>query len=281
MMLRRSLQIILAAWLLNGVAMAQQGETLTLVATLKAKPGKEGTIVDLVKKYDQPTFSKLMADGTVLAWGLDAAVLHHQGEPGMYLWWTIPNYAAQDKVVTALEETEKKMKADDEQRLADAKKNKQPAPRTTEQEIMESIDFDHHHDLLLRNLVSNVGAIPDGTLPYTWLSRFKVERGKGSDFRKLWDKYEKAIWDKLVADGVIFGYGLAAEDVNSMGSGLRWFWVIMRDHAVVDKVDAAFKTDRDKRSEEERAAISRQFREVTDNSADHDDLFRAVIHASK
>lgn len=280
-MLRRSLLLVAISLVFSLSALAQQGETLTTVATIKVKPGKDATLIDLVKKYDQPAFAKLISEGTVLGWGLDTAMLHHEGEPQYYFWWTVPNYTAQDKVIAVIEETEKKLKADDEKRTAEARRLKQPAPKTAEQEMMESIDFDHHTDLLLRNISSNVGSIPAGTLPYTWLSRFKVDRGKGADFKKLWEKYDKPIWDKLVADGVVFGYGLAAEDITSMGPGMRWFWIISKDHASIDKVDAAFRADREKRSEEERAAISQQYRDVTDNSMDHDDLFRAVISGYK
>jgi len=278
---RYSLLLLAIFLLAPGLALAQQPEPITYVATFSVKPGKEGDFINLVKKYDQPMFEKLMADGAVLGWGVDGAILHHQGEPTHDLWWTMPNYAALDKVFAAFEELEKKMKAEDEQRAAEARKLKQPIPKTAEQEFLEAVDLKNHHDFLLRSIVSNIKPVPVGTLPYLGLFRFRVERGRGQDYRKLWEKYDKPVWDKLLADGVIYGYGIDVEDFTSLEPGTRWFWVSMPDLATGDKIDATFAADRDKRSEEERAAIGRQFREVTVAGSSHDDLYRAAIFAAK
>jgi hypothetical protein len=268
-------------WLIPGLALAQQPEPLTYVATFSVKPDKAGDFINLVKKYDQPMFDKLMAEGVVLAWGLDAVMLHHQGEATHDLWWTMPNYAAMDKVFAAFEEQEKKIRVEDEQRAAEARKLKQPIPKTAEQEFLETVELKDHHDFLLRSIVFNFKPVPAGTLPYLGLFRFRVERGRGQDYRKLWEKYDKPVWDKLLADGVIYGYGMDIEDFTSLEPGTRWFWVSMPDLAAGDKIEAAFNADRERRSEEERAAIGRQFREVTVAGSSHDDLYRAVIFNAK
>jgi hypothetical protein len=274
--------LLLAIFLLTAVpALAQQSEPITYIATFSVKPGMEGKFVELVKKYDQPMFEKLMAEGTVLAWGADTAVLHHQGEPTHDVWWTMPDYAALDKVFAAFEEQEKKIKAEDEQRAAEARKLKQPIPKAAEQEFLEAVDLTQHHDFLVRTIVSNLKPVPAGTLPYTALFRFRVERGKGQDYRKLWEKYDKAIWDKLVADGTILGYGLDVEDFTSVQPGTRWIWVTLPNLAAGVKIDAAFGADRQRRSEEERATIGNQFREVIVAGSSHDDLLRAIIFAAK
>jgi hypothetical protein len=278
---RGSWLLVVIFLLVPGWALAQQPEPLTYVGTFKVKPGKEESFVNFVKKYDQPMFEKLMAEGTVLAWGLDAALLHHQGEATHNLWVSVPSYAAVDKLLAAFVELGKQMKADDEQRAAEARRLKQPVPKTAEQDLMEAFDFDQHQDFVLRSVVFNIKPVPADTLPYTGVFRFRVERGRGEDYRKLWEKYDKPIWDKLLADGMIFGYGIDVEDWTSMGGGWRWLWVSLPDMATTDKIDAAFRADRDKRSEEERAAIGRQFREVIVAGSGHDDLYRAVMFAAK
>jgi len=208
-------------------------------------------------------------------------LLHHQGESTHNLWVSVLNYAAVDKLLAAFAELEKQMKADDEQRAAEARRLKQPVPKTAEQELMEAFDFSEHHDFVLRSVVFSVKPVPTGTLPYTGVFQFRAERGRGEDYRKLWEKYDKPVWDKLLADGAIFAYGLDVEDWTSMGGGWRWFLASMPDVATMDKIDAAFRADRNKRSEEERAAIGRQFREVTVAGSSHDDLYRAVMFAAK
>jgi hypothetical protein len=282
-MYRRCLLLLTVFLVAAGPVLAQQPEPVSLAATFTVKPGMEEQFINLVKKYDQPVFEKLMTDGAVVAWGVDVPVLHHPGEPTHTVWWGMPNYAAMDKVLAAFAELEKKIKADDEQRAAEARRLKQPVPKPALQEFFESVDISQHRDFVYRSIIFNATSspVPAGALPYTSTSRFRVERGRGPDYRQLFEKYDKPIMDKLVADGVVLAYGLDVEDVTSQEPGTRWFWVAVPNLAAIDKIEAAFNADRQRRSEEERATISRQFREVIVAGSSHDDLTRAVMFAVK
>jgi hypothetical protein len=185
-----------------------------------------------------------------------------------------------DKVFAAFEEQEKKIKAEDEQRAAEARRRGRPAPRTVEQEFMETVDMQKHADRVLRSILINVKAVPAGTLPYTSISSTRLQPGKAQEWRQLWEKYNKPVFDKLVADGTIFGYGVDREDQHSSDPGWRWAWVLMPNLATTDKLIRAFEADRQARSPEERAAITRQFQEITVPDAHRDELFRAAIFAA-
>ncbi len=50
---------------------------------------------------------------------------------------------------------------------AETRKLKQHVPKSIDQEPMESMDFESHHDYLFRTIVSNVRPVPAGTLAYT------------------------------------------------------------------------------------------------------------------
>ena len=102
---------------------------------------------------------------------------------------------------------------------------------------------------------------PAGTLPFTRYSFVKVKPGKGPEYRKAWEKYNKPIFDKLAADGTILAFGLAVEEVRTDGDFTHYTWIATKDLASQDKVRAAFLGDREKRSPEEQEAITHLFTE--------------------
>ena len=81
----------------------------------------------------------------------------------------------------------------------------------------------------------------------------------GADYRRAWEKYNKPVYDKLVADGVVLAYGLAAEEVKTDGDFTHFVWVATANMAAADKIGPAFTADRARRSEEERTAITDTF----------------------
>ena len=91
--------------------------------------------------------------------------------------------------------------------------------------------------------------------------------GKSAEYRKAWEKYNKPVLDKLMADGVILVYGLAVEDIRTEGSFTHFTWYDMKDLASMDKIRAAFLSDRDHRSQEEQDAITNLFAGLTDTDA--------------
>jgi len=251
-----SLAVILLAAL--SVA-AQQPEPIAYLAEFKVKPGKEADFIELTKKYDKPLMDRLMAEGTVLAWGLDTAVLHREGGAQFMFWWVNADYAGMDTVFAGFEEMEKQIPAEDQQRFQDI------------------VDLDKHHDHIVRSILLNIREEPPATLPYTSYSSVKVEPGKGNEWRKLWEKYNKPIFDELVADGSILGYGVDVEEFHTEDPAWRMIWVVTTDLASFDKIDAAFAADREARSEEEREAIGHLFRKVTVAGVHRDYLYRSVL----
>jgi hypothetical protein len=156
---------------------------------------------------------------------------------------------------------------------------KAPKGTTTAERGREIIDGSKTHDYLTRDLVWALAPTPPaaGTLPYTRYSFIKVRPGKGGDYRAAWEKYYKPVYDKLVADGSILGYGLSVVEVKSAGEFTHFVWVNAKDLAGYDKARAAFVADRQRRTEEERASISALFTSLTDQDAARSSLWRAIV----
>jgi len=120
-------------------------------------------------------------------------------------------------------------------------------------------------------------APPAGVLPYTRYLFTKVKPGKAAEYRKAWEKYNKPVLDKLLADGVIAAYGLAVEEVRTSGDFTHFTWYDVKELAQFEKVRSAFLADRDHRSQEEQNAINELFATLTDPDAARSEVDHAVI----
>ena len=102
--MRRSL-FAFAVGLLAAVSVAaQEMRPVSYVAEFQIKSGGTDWI-NLIKKYDKPMLDKLMADGTVLAWGLDVVVIHRGEGVTHRIWVVTRDYAGMDKVVAGFRST--------------------------------------------------------------------------------------------------------------------------------------------------------------------------------
>ena len=145
--------------------------------------------------------------------------------------------------------------------------------------MMEAADVSKTRDYLTRDLVfvHGSGVPPAGVLPYTRFNYVKVRPGKGSDFRKTWEKYNKPVLDKLVADGTVLAYGLSVEEVKTDGDFTHYVWYATKDLGSFEKVRAAYTADRDKRSQEEQDAITAEFLKTIEPDAPRSEVSRSIM----
>src|SRR5580765_667122 len=94
-------------------AIAQQSQQamqpLTFWYGYTVNPGKEEEFLNLVKTVGQPVRDKLMAEGVVLAWGVEAPLLRVPENATHMIWYTVADYAGVEKVDTATREQIAKM----------------------------------------------------------------------------------------------------------------------------------------------------------------------------
>jgi hypothetical protein len=132
-------------------------------------------------------------------------------------------------------------------------------------------------DWLTTDLVFQVGPNPAaGVLPVTRYNFTKVKPGKGNDYRRTWEKYNKPIFDKLLAEGVILAFGLSTEAIKTDGDFTHFVWIATANMAGLDKIAAAIAADRARRTEDERNSIAQAFNDVTEP-----DKARSVVTRSR
>jgi hypothetical protein len=269
------------AMLLSGIAsFAQQSQPqmqpLTFWYEYTINPGKEDEFLDLVKTVGQPVRDKLMADGVVLAWGVETPLLRVPGNATHMIWYAVADYAGVEKVDSAMRAQIAKLN-DEAAKSGVAKKGQKSAASLTAR-LGEVADMSKVHDYLTRDLVIGFAASSgSGSLPFVRYNFVKVKAGQGSDYRKAWEKYNKPVLEKLAADGVVMAYGLSVEDIRTDGDFTHYVWYAVKDLASFDKVRAAFIADRDRRSQEEQDAITQLFVSVQDADAARSEVVRSLI----
>jgi hypothetical protein len=283
--MRKTLLISLTLLLVCPALVGQQAQpqtqpqTLTFFYGYTVVPGKEEEFMNLVKTVGAPVRDKLMAEGVVLAWGLETPILRYPGGTTHLIWFSVANWSGVEKVLKAMEAQLQKLATEESKRTETAHAAKQKPAPTTAERMKEALDMSKTRDWLSRDLVANFAAQPPpaGALPMTRYNFVKVKPGKAAEYRRAWEKYNKPVYDKLVADGVVLAYGLAVEEVKTDGDFTHFVWVATADMSGFDKIGPAFAADRQRRSEEERNSIMELFASVTEPDKARSVVTRSVI----
>ena len=249
--------LLIAAGTLFGQSKPQP---LTSVAMFKVTPDKMSAFMDVMKLFP-PALDKLIAAGTIDAYGVDSDVLHGEG-PNVEFWITAPNFTAIDAAEKAVES------------VITANPDKFKA-------AWGLTDFASHRDLIVRSLESNHGKVPAGALPVTDFDMQKLKPGRGASARMLFNHFEKPVLDKLVADGTIHGYSLDVEAVHTSEPGTMWLVITMPNLGTRDKIRAAFNAANEKMKDYEREAIDKIYDDTFDSRAHRDFISQALIFKSK
>lgn len=256
---------------------AQQPQPLTFYYAYNVNPGREDGFMTLVNTVGAPVRDKLLADGVIMAWGIETPILRYPGGTTHLIWFAVANYDGVEKVMNGMEAQIAKLAAEEAKAAEAARARKQKPAMTTAERTREVFDMSKTRDYLTRDLVAGFGPPPAaGVLPFTRYNFVKVKPGKGADYRRTWEKYNKPVFDKLVADGVVLAYGLAAEDIKTDGDWTHFVWIATANMAAADKIGPAFAADRARRSEEERDAIGEAF-----TSATEPDKARSIVTRSR
>ena len=253
--LQASLLLLLVCFAAFGQQTPTQPQPLTFYYDYRVNPGKEEEFMSLINTVGAPVRDKLMAQGVILAWGMETPILRYPSGTTNLIWFTVANMEGIDKVLMAMEAQQAKLEAE-----AKANKSKTPSER-----IRETLDMSKTRDWLTTDLVFQAGPNPaPGVLPITRYNFAKVKPGKGADYRRLWEKYNKPIFDKLLADGVILAFGLTTEAIKTDGDFTHFVWMATANMAGLDKIAAAFAADRARRTEDERNYIAQAFNDATE-----------------
>jgi hypothetical protein len=203
------------------------------------------------KKSAQPLFERFLADGTILSWGIYATVVHQEERETHGSWFETASLANVQKVLAEL-----------------AKLAPNPVINTVK-----------HHDFLLRAPLRRNRAA-SASSGYLLVNSILVQPGKGQEWRELFDKYNKPVYEELLANGTISTYWVHVEQVHTDDPGRRYVVYVVPNADGLDKVGAAFQAAGRKRGTEANQAVGRAFTDVS-VAGSHRDYFARIINYSQ
>lgn len=240
---------------------AQESHPLTSVSVFKVDPGKTAAFVAKAKAF-VPLMDKLLAEGTISAYGVDVDIFHNPKEPNVAFWADTKNFASFAKFEKSLDQFE-------------------GANPALMQDLMGLADMSAHQDLMVRSLEGNGKTPPAGATPTVHFYSVRVKEGKMDEYLALFRKYQKPVLDKLVEDGTIYSYSVDVEAIHSSAPGGVWRIISMPDIGAMDKVQASILGAFEKLSEGEKGLVEAAGEYLTVPGSHRDSVSVSVIFKSK
>jgi hypothetical protein len=239
-------------------------EPLTWVLSVTVKPGKLGDLEKAAQKYDKPVFEKLVADGSIASYGLACQMVGPPSESCLY-WATAADWSGLGKVEKAFDDSRKGMKEDEQKAMMDAFLGVTVPEKET--------------SFVVRHVVFN-GA-PGGAPKYLMRHVFNVNPGKGRAAVNMYKEYNAPVYQKLLEDGVIEGYGVAVPDIHVGTAWTHTMWTMFSDLSQVDAIDRAFEAADEARSESVNEALDASWMQMHDRDAHWDSLMRISMYGGR
>ncbi|MBA3355586.1 MAG: hypothetical protein H0U18_06535 [Pyrinomonadaceae bacterium] len=159
--MRKIILVPLTILLLCCAAAGQQAQPspqpLTFFYDYSVFPGKEEELMSLISTVGAPVRDKLMADGVILAWGMETPVLRYPGGTTHLIWFSVANWDGVEKVLNGMEAQLAKLAAEEAKPNAAARGRRQQPAKTTAERSREVFDGSKTRDWLTRDLLANYG----------------------------------------------------------------------------------------------------------------------------
>ena len=256
------LAVIVALPPVAGAADEKPTTTYTRVALWQVERAYWGDFVEMFEAFDQPIMEKLMAEGLISEWGIDAEALHHAEGYTHTTWYSAGSLGAVMEAGKAYDAAWQAM-GEEKMKAADAK-------------FAAMISL--HRDVLIatENMRTAAATLDGG---YYHGHHIEVTRGKGQEFKSYWEHRIEPVYHELFEKGIIVAYGLSREEITTEAPMAHTVWYMVRDGAGLDAVKAAFEARSDGMNEEERRARWTSFMDVVEEDS-YREYFTSLIHWS-
>lgn len=243
------------------VAAQEMGEPITWVISVTVKPGKFSELEKATEKYDKPVFDSLVANGTILSWGFGRQVIGPPTESGTY-WVTATDWTAMGKVDKAFEDNYKTMKPEDAKAAMTA--------------FLGATVPEKESSWVVRHVVFN--GTPGVKPNYLARHVYKFKPGKGQTAVKMFKEYNAPVYDKLLAAGVISGYGVAVPEFHDGSGWTHTIWATFSEMSQMDAMDKAFEEAEKARGDSLNETLMSNWIALHDMDAHWDSLMKISMY---
>jgi len=200
------------------------------------------------EKNVKPILDKLMADGTIIGYGLYTTFVHDESGITHGSWFETTSLAAVDKVLTEI-----------------IKLPPNPIANAATK----------HRDYLTRSSLRRIKAA-SGKDGYLWVNYTQLQPGKGAGWRALFDKLVKPIFDELLGNGTLQAYWIEGEQVHTQDQNGVFLVLLFPNADAMDKYFATLQ-----KMIAQNPGVGDLLSGVTVGSAHRDYLARVLHYANK
>ncbi|MEO5823680.1 MAG: hypothetical protein ABIT71_24510 [Vicinamibacteraceae bacterium] len=234
-------------------APAAAPEPYTFVAQWQVPRAQWGTFVADFDKNTRPVLEKLGAGGTLVSWGAFESIVHTPDGYTHGVWWTGTSYAAMEK----------------------ARRELLPASAAS----TSLTGATGHRDYFMRSIV--YASKPASGEGYLTVSSYLLKAGKAQEWKQLWDKGSKPVFDDLLAKGALVAYSIDVEDVHTDSPMWRMVVTVSPTAEADDQYGAAFDAVSEKLTPDERRTRALMMDAVLEPGAHRDMYARIIRHWQK
>ena len=234
--------------LVASAQMAPEPPTYTYVSEWSMPRPQWKDWIDSNEKNNKPIYEKMMADGTIIGYGLYATAVHDESGITHGSWFETTSLAAVDKVMSEI-----------------AKLPPNPIANAATK----------HRDYLIRSSLRRVKAA-SGKDGYLWVNSTQLQPGKGAGWRALFDKLVKPVFDEQLGNGTLLAYWVEGEQVHTDNPDGVFIVLLFPSADAMDKYFAALQ-----KLIAQNPGVGDLLSGVTVGSAHRDYLARVLHYANK
>jgi len=243
-----ALAAVLSAGAPASAQTAPAGEPYTYVGEWNIPRGQWGTFASDFDANTKPVLDKLAAAGTLISWGVYEHIVHVPDGYTHGVWWTATSYAGIEKARMELVKS---------------------ASTSTSLSAATA-----HRDYYLRSILA--GGKPGSGEGYLNVANYLLKAGKGREWRELWEKNSKPLFDELVAKGSLVDYSIDVEDVHTDSPMWRMVVTLSPSAEADDAFVAASDAADAKLTSQERTTRAQMMEALLEPGA-HRDLYARVL----
>jgi hypothetical protein len=239
--------LALASFAVASPAQAQEQTHYTFVSWW-AVPRAQWT--DFEKSQDQTTslLERLVADGTLVAWGSSAVLVHTEDGFTHANWFVSTTQSGITKTLGALRSSSRT------QALSNSTK---------------------HMDLMLHS-IAHGGKTARATSGIIRVAMWRAKPGRGDDVEQFFKKYRQPDLDAGVADGSVLMYNFGSQAIHTDAPGAYNLAVVYAYYEGLDKSTALLAAHA-----KENPAAGEGFGAILETSAHRDSLMRVLAYQHK
>ncbi len=186
-LLLAALALMLVAPLMVSAQMQQEPPNFVYVSEWAIPRAQWGDWVASNEKNNKPIYDKMLADGTIIGYGIFSTNVHDESGITHGSWFEATSLAAIEKVLVEVTKLP-------------------PSPVANA--------ATKHRDYLLRTSLHRAKAA-SGKDGYLWVNYTLLQPGKAQEWRGLFDKYVKPVFDDMLANGSLLLYQIESEQVHT------------------------------------------------------------------